>query len=148
MQLNGTYGLSWVFFPVCRWIEVEKCTSHFIGSSPHHLLHIRGWRFLMNKEAEFAGTSLMIILPFWWTVLLLTMLTMATPKLHRIPKEMQKPSPLSIAMMYLRGSPKHVQSHRGVFRSWSSLGLPSSVSSIASPVCCRFSILLHDKPII
>ena len=85
----------------------------------------------------------MMISPFTWTVWLLTMLTMATPRLHRMPKEMQKPRPLSMAMMYLRGSPKHVQSHRGVFRSWSSRGLPSSVSSMASPVCCRFSSLLH-----
>ena len=72
---------------------------------------------------------------------------MATPKLHRMPKEMQKPRPLSIAMMYLRGAPKHVQSHSGAFRSCSADGLPSSVSSICSPVCCFFSSLLHDKPI-
>ncbi|TNN87048.1 hypothetical protein EYF80_002803 [Liparis tanakae] len=77
-------------------------------------------------EAESPPTSVMMILPFSWIVLLLTMLTMATPKLHRMPKEMQKPIPLSIAMMYLRGSPKQVQSHRGFFRSWSALGLPSS----------------------
>lgn len=32
-------------------------------------------------------------------VWLLTMLTMATPKLHRIPKEMQKPMPERMAMM-------------------------------------------------
>lgn len=44
-------------------------------------------------------TSLMTILLFWWTVLLLTMPTMATPRLHRIPKEMQKPRPLRMAMM-------------------------------------------------
>lgn len=94
------------------------------------------------------GTSFTMILPFWWIVLLLTMLTIATPKLQRIPKEMQKPSPLRMAMMYLRGSPKQVQSHSGAFRSGSSRGLPSSVSSITSPVCCRFSSLLHRKPII
>lgn len=98
------------------------------------------------RRSVHAGTSLMMILPFSWTVWLLTMLTMATPRLHRIPKEMQKPRPLSIAMMYLRGSPQQVQSSRGGFFSCLVLGLPSSVSSIASPVCCRFSSLLQDKP--
>lgn len=96
-----------------------------------------------RQGAGFWGTSLMMIFPFWWIVLLLTMLTMATPRLQRIPKEMQKPRPLSTAMMYLRGSPKQVQSHRGARRSWSARGLPSSVNSMASPVCCFFSSRLH-----
>lgn len=41
-------------------------------------------------------TSL-IIFPPRCMVLLLTISTMATPKLHRIPKEMQNPSPLMMA---------------------------------------------------
>lgn len=40
-------------------------------------------------------TSLLSLKMVW----LLTMLTMATPKLHRIPKEMQKPMPERMAMM-------------------------------------------------
>lgn len=83
-------------------------------------------------------TSL-IIFPPLWMVLLLTISTMATPKLHRIPKEMQNPSPLMMAMMYLRGSPKQVQSHSGAFFSGISTGFPSSVSSMVSPGFCLFS---------
>lgn len=88
-------------------------------------------------------TSL-IIFPPRCMVLLLTMSTMATPKLHRIPKEMQNPSPLMMAMMYLRGSPKQVQSHSGAFFSGISMGFPSSVSSMVSPGFCLFSRTLPD----
>lgn len=88
-------------------------------------------------------TSL-IIFPPRCMVLLLTMSTMATPKLHRIPKEMQNPSPLMMAMMYLRGSPKQVQSQNGAFFSGISMGFPSSVSSMVSPGFCLFSRTLTD----
>lgn len=88
-------------------------------------------------------TSL-IIFPPRCMVLLLTMSTMATPKLHRIPKEMQNPSPLMMAMMYLRGSPKQVQSQSGAFFSGTSMGFPSSVSSMVSPGFCLFSRTLPD----
>ena len=46
-----------------------------------------------------ARTSVTMILPSRWMVLLLTMLTIATPRLQRMPKEMQKPSPLMMAMI-------------------------------------------------
>lgn len=88
-------------------------------------------------------TSL-IIFPPRCMVLLLTMSTMATPKLHRIPKEMQNPSPLMMAMMYLRGSPKQVQSQSGAFFSGISMGFPSSVNSMVSPGFCLFSRTLTD----
>lgn len=89
-------------------------------------------------------TSVMMILPFSWMVLLLTMPTIATPRLHRIPKEMQKPRPLMMAMMYRRGRPQQLQSHSGGFFSAASRGRPSSVSSITSPVFCFLSINLQQ----
>lgn len=90
-------------------------------------------------------TSLMMIFPPRCIVLLLTMSTMATPRLQRIPKEIQKPSPLMMAMMYLRGSPKQVQSHTGAFFSGTSKGFPSSVNSMVSPVFCLFSSTLPSQ---
>lgn len=90
-------------------------------------------------------TSLMMIFPPRCIVLLLTMSTMATPRLQRIPKEIQKPSPLMMAMMYLRGSPKQVQSHTGAFFSGASNGFPSSVNSMLSPVFCLFSRTLPNQ---
>lgn len=51
-----------------------------------------------DRRTEDGPTSLMT-LPPRWTVLLLTMSTMATPRLQRMPKEMQKPRPLMMAMM-------------------------------------------------
>ncbi|TNN04666.1 Vesicular glutamate transporter 3, partial [Schistosoma japonicum] len=47
---------------------------------------------------------------------------MATPRLHRIPKEMQKPRPLMTAMMYRLGMPQQLQSQ--MYR----LGMRSSCS--------------------
>lgn len=99
--------------------------------------------FVLRDERGVIPTSL-IIFPPRWMVLLLTISTMATPKLQRIPKEMQNPSPLMMAMMYLRGSPKQVQSHIGAFFSGASRGFPSSVSSMLSPGFCFFSRTLPN----
>lgn len=89
-------------------------------------------------------TSLMIFPPRWM-VLLLTMSTMATPRLQRIPKEMQKPSPLMMAMIYRRGNPKQVQSHKGAFFPGTSRGFPSSVNSMLSSGFCFFSRTLSNQ---
>ena len=96
--------------------------------------------------------------PSTYTVLLLTISTMATPRLHRIPKEMQKPRPLMTAMMYRLGMPQQLQSQMyrlGMPQQLQSqtgrcaldvcTGLPSSFSSMASSSSLVPSIFLHHQ---
>lgn len=81
--------------------------------------------------------------PSTYTVLLLTISTMATPRLHRIPKEMQNPSPLMMAMMYRLGMPQQLQSQTGRRGLDVCTGLPSSSSSMLSSSSLVPSIFLH-----
>ncbi|KAK5856468.1 hypothetical protein PBY51_008060 [Eleginops maclovinus] len=71
------------------------------------------------------------------------MLTIATPRLHLIPKEMQNPRPDRMAMIYRLGKPKQVQSTTGSSFSSTSSGRPSADNSMVSPLGCRFSINLR-----
>lgn len=75
----------------------------------------------------------------------MTISTMATPRLHRIPKEMQNPSPLMMAMMYRLGAPQHWQSQRRGLCLEVCTGLPSSFSSMSFASSLVPSIFLQRK---
>lgn len=84
--------------------------------------------------------------PSTYTVLLLTISTMATPRLHRMPKEIQNPRPLMMAMMYRLGMPQQPQSQTGRRGLGVCTGLPSSFSSMVSSSSSLVpSIFLHQK---
>lgn len=128
---------------------LTNITKNQINARRRHKCHavsrhccIGWWIFNTNQEnLRLDLTSITSLFPLY-TVLLFTMLTMATPRLHLMPNDIQNPNPLMMAMIYRRGSPKHVQSTTGRRFSVFITGLPSSVSSIVSPVFCRFSNIL------
>lgn len=77
------------------WIPVEL--SFLWGACTWNVkLELEPGNLSASYPRPLTTTTCLLSLKMVW---LLTMLTMATPKLHRIPKEMQKPMPDRMAMM-------------------------------------------------